>query len=285
LRQTPQNLGLLQGSLISDKAGLLAAKKVPYEVELQPVLAEHYPMGLRLSTREDRMIAMRDVTLRTSDGGTVTIGAKNQLPVGMQLDVRSGTLITPQGGVRLPDGKVVTSQTVDANSFTGGQQLKPGTKETGDWIVIRRTVDDRGDPIFDAYHMSNAMKEKKWTHRDGNIYQAKTDEPKFFVLAPDTPTAIVPSYGGLAYNEGPGVLVKEAKGFYFIGIEELKQTHIGDARTQQIIDRTWAKYKAQKTGGVWSPSHPTEYAIPYKGGWRVIRADGTAVVQPLSWAG
>ncbi len=149
--------------------------------------------------------------------------------------------------------------------------------------MVRRKPHDRyGNDIWDSYTQADAIKNKKWNHVEGDapdVFRAKTDQNKEFVLMPEGDYTIVPSYGGTASNDGPSVLVKDGdSGYYFIGIDELKQTHVGDAKSQDMIDRVWAKWNAEKTGGQWDPAHPAEYAVKQESGdWRIITADGKVI--------
>ena len=240
----------------------------------------------RLSTREARLVTEQPLKLQT-DKGEVELPKGTALPIGTQIDRASGQIITPEEGIRLEGGQIARTQKLDVSSLSGGQHLNPGDKDPGDWVIIRRTMNDFGDPIYDSYHQSDATKQKKWDLVAGSTYAAKTDENKNFILMPNGDITISPSYGGVASNDGLSVLVKDKNGFYFNGIDELKQTHVGsDPLTQATIDRAWAKTKAERTGGYWDEKYPDRYVVTQPdGAWRSIGADGKVITKdtPGPW--
>ncbi len=266
----------------SDHPGLMAGHKSDYQVSLEQVQAQDHPQGLELSTKENRLVTKDKIVVQT-DQGPVQLPKGYKLPIGTQIDKASGAIVTPADGVRLESGRIVKSQPVDLARVEGGQHLNAGVDgKPGDWIVNRKAQDRYGNDIWDSYTQIDSVKNKKWTHSDSDaadVFRAKTDQNKEFVLMPDGDYTIVPSYGGVASNDGPSVLVKDGdQGYYYIGIDELKQTHVGDAKSQEIIDRVSAKWNAEQTGGHWDASHPSEYAVKQTdGNWRIIQADGKVI--------
>ena len=279
----PKGLGELPAA---DIPGLLTGRKFAYHVELQQINSVEHPRGVELSTREARLVTEQPLKLQT-DKGEVELPKGTALPIGTQIDRASGQIITPEEGIRLEGGQIARTQSLDVTLLSGGQHLKPGDKDPGDWVIIRRTMDDFGNPIYDSYHQSDVTKQKKWDLVAGSTYAAKTDENKNFILMPNGDITISPSYGGVASNDGLSVLVKDKNGFYFNGIDELKQTHIGsDPLTQATIDRAWAKTKAERTGGYWDEKYPDRYVVTQPdGNWRSIGADGKIITKdaPGPW--
>ncbi len=280
---------------IEERSGDLTSRKADYTVQLNQIMSAEHPQGVRLSTKENRLKVGSydsqqqkwigdDLHLVTATGATITLPPGTQLPKGVQIDPASQQLIVPSTGILLPGGERIMSQKVATSSINDGQNLNPGNEtEPGDWAILRRTTDDFGNEVYDAYHQSNTTKNKKWDLAEGSTYKAKTDADKKMVLLEGKNIIFVPSYGGFASNDGTSTIVKDVdskgatKGHYFIGIEELKQTHVGDEQSQARIDAAWAQARAQRIGGFYDPSLPSMYFTEQQGRLRAIKADGNVV--------
>lgn len=269
--------------------------KGSFEVRTEVVNPEKYPKGIMHSTSEAPLVAQKDITVPGqfgADGKPLVLKAGTVLPNGVQFapqeivpqgkttdgaPVRQLTntrLITPENGVKLPDGSILKSATLNEVTIVSGQHAAPGS-----YLIYRDSVDFKtGEYRLDTYNTKAAKFAQNWSEVPGKpgVYTPNMEnfkEPMQVVQVPDgVQFRFKASYdpeGPWVYAK-PGDLLKQdfaadgtLKGFYRISAQDALETHIPknkqtalkmDALAKEIYQRSGAIVsRAQVTPNVLSP--------------------------------
>lgn len=231
--------------------GVFAFQKGFYEARIKQVDAKEHPNGLIFSTSEKSIKLQSDV--RLPDGKVLKAGT--ELPNGVQMSPgeihvqADGTrvlknvrlLITPEDGVRMPDGSILRGGRLENVHINEGADAQPGQ-----WIVQRNSTDDGGNARLDTYALTEANKAKRWVPVEGKsgVYAPNIGNagPVEMVRIPDgMHVRFMASYGEDAANSGPAWLVRDGNGYYIVTERDLRETYIGasgasELRMRKILD-------------------------------------------------
>lgn len=270
-------------------------QKGSFEVKTEVVDPQKFPNGVLHSTSEAPMVLKNDMAVPGqfgADGKPLVLKAGTVLPNGVQFapqevvpqgktidgdpvrQLSNTRLITPENGVKLPDGSVLKSTTLNEVTIASGQHATPGSV-----LIYRDSVDFKtGEYRLDTYNTKAAKFANNWTEVPGKpgVYRPNMEnfkDPMQVVQVPDGVTfrfkASYDPEGPWVYAK-PGDLLKQdfdangvSKGFYRISAQDALETHIPkndqakkqmDLLAKQIYQKSGAKIiRAEAAPSVLSP--------------------------------
>jgi hypothetical protein len=198
---TPEQIKTLVADRADNNGVLNIVKSGDVEYNVEHIDAATDPHGRVFSSSERSMTLQNDISVQTPDG-VVELKAGTKLPNGVQfspagevqvadneaMTFSGGKLVTPDGGVTLPDGTVLTSGnliTGDSGSLPGVSLDKGALARPGENILQRQSLNlETGEPRIDTYAQSDATLSKKMVPKAGSedIWTPKVD--------PEHPTVV-----------------------------------------------------------------------------------------------